>query len=390
MSYPKTFDRDGLTLPSLSETARHSASGQPLPHTKFMHRFTCDCGAPLFFGNTQCLTCERDVGYEPATDRMVCLTPEGSSRRCANAVHGVCNWLLPRGSAAGLCSACRLNRTIPNLDSSRNIMLWARMEMAKKRLIRSLLRLGFTVPSKKDDALNGMAFDIVSTVINPKATTGHLNGVITVNLEEADDTYRQINRQQLGESSRTLLGHFRHESAHYVWHRFFSSCLWNDPLRLAFRERFGDERADYAQAMGRYYNEDAPSSWESHFISRYATSHPWEDWAETWAHYLQILDVLETCTSLGVHAQILTLPPINLRPDAALLPSMLPQPPASNAAFLTMIERWMQVSTALNEVSDSVGEPPLYPFVISTQTAKKLRLAHHLAETWSAAGDPVA
>ncbi len=187
-------------------------------------------------------------------------------------------------------------------------MLWGRMEMAKRRLIYTLLRLGITLPSKAEDPRSGLAFDIVSTQSNPTVTTGHLNGVITVNLEEADDTYRQFNRQQLGESSRTLLGHFRHESAHYFWQRCLSELAWDDPLRLAFRERFGDEWLDYASALSLHYQQGAPAGWEQDFITGYAASHPWEDWAETWAHYLQILDGLETCESLGIQVQFITLP----------------------------------------------------------------------------------
>jgi hypothetical protein len=38
----------------------------------------------------------------------------------------------------------------------------------------------------------------------------------------------------------------------------------------------------------------SPANWQKSFISKYATSHPWEDWAETWAHYLHIMDMLET------------------------------------------------------------------------------------------------
>ena len=171
-----------------------------------MQRFTCECGNVLFFGSSRCLKCSSDVGYDPQRGAMQRVKADSTMKRCQNGVkHNVCNWLLPASATAVLCVACRMNRTIPDLSADRNRMLWARMEMAKRRLIYTLLRLGISLPSKKDDPKNGLAFDIVSTLSNPTVTTGHLNGVITVNLEEADDTYRQFNRQQLGESSRTLL-----------------------------------------------------------------------------------------------------------------------------------------------------------------------------------------
>lgn len=150
------------------------------------------------------------------------VTGSGTYRACANGVsYGVCNWLLEAGSPESLCAACRMNQLVPDLRWDRNKVLWGRIESAKRRLLYTLLRLGIVLPSKKEQPHLGLAFAIVSTVLDPSVTTGHLHGLITVNLEEADDSYRQINRQQLGESSRTLLGHFRHESGHYLWERFF-------------------------------------------------------------------------------------------------------------------------------------------------------------------------
>ncbi len=348
-----------------------------------MQRFTCDCGNVLFFGSSKCLKCGQVVGYDPQSETMVTLRPDRGVKRCDNGVrYGVCNWLLPKSSPEVLCVACRMNRTIPELHVERNLMLWGRMEIAKRQLIYTLLRLGMKLPSKAESPEAGLAFDIISTVSNPAVTTGHLNGVITVNLEEADDTYRQINRQQLGESSRTLLGHFRHESAHYLWRRYLSNLAWDDPQRLAFRERFGDEWIDYAGALSTYYARGAPVGWEQSFITGYAASHPWEDWAETWAHYLQIIDGLETCESLGIQVQHLALALVMLPGEAGTLPSMLEQSGVSDGEFLAWLQRWMCLSTVLNEISHSLGEPPLYPFVISVRVAQKLRLAHHFSKKW--------
>ena len=352
-----------------------------------MQRFTCECGNVLFFGSSRCLKCSSDVGYDPQRGAMQRVRTGSTMKRCLNGVkHNVCNWLLPASATAVLCVACRMNRTIPDLSADRNHMLWARMEMAKRRLIYTLLRLGISLPTKKDDAKNGLAFDIVSTLANPTVTTGHLNGVITVNLEEADDSYRQFNRQQLGENSRTLLGHFRHESAHYLWQRNLSELAWDDPLRLAFRERFWDEWTDYAAALSTYYQNGAPGDWEKHCITAYASSHPWEDWAETWAHYLQIIDGLETCESLGIQVQFIALPLVILPVESGALPAVLPAMPAEDGEFLAWLQRWMCLSTVLNEISCSLGEPALYPFVISVKAAQKLRLAHYYAQAWGLGG----
>ncbi|MFN0077998.1 MAG: putative zinc-binding metallopeptidase [Prosthecobacter sp.] len=349
-----------------------------------MQRFTCDCGNVLFFGSSKCLKCGGVVGYNPMGGAMARVRTTSTLKRCDNGVkHGVCNWLLPADAKEALCAACRMNRTIPDLSTARNLMLWGRMEMAKRRLIYTMLRLGITLPSKAEEPKTGLAFDIVSTLSNPTVTTGHLNGVITVNLEEADDTYRQINRQQLGENSRTLLGHFRHESAHYLWQRCLSELGWDDPLRLAFRERFGDEWLDYATALSGYYERGAQTGWEQNYITGYAASHPWEDWAETWAHYLQIVDGLETCESLGIHVKHIALPLVMLPGAAGTLPAMLPQDGIADGGFLAWLQRWMCLSTVLNEISQSLGEPALYPFVISVKVAQKLRLAHHLAQAWA-------
>ncbi len=348
-----------------------------------MQRFTCECGNVLFFSNSRCLKCDSTVGYDPVSETMQRVGPGTVMALCENGTkHGVCNWLVPAGARRTLCVACRANRTIPDLRNERNRMLWGRVEAAKRRLFYTLLRFGLKLPTKTEDPKAGLAFDIVSTVANPSVTTGHLNGVITLNLEEADDTYRQINRQQLGESSRTLLRHFQHESAHYFWQRFLSELPWENPLRLAFRDRFGDEWLDYSAALSKHYKQGSPANWEQNYITAYAASHPWEDWAETWAHYLQIIDGLETCETLGVQVQHLALPLVMLPGEAGSLPPMLPQNGIADGEFLAMLQRWLCLSTVLNEISQSLGEGSLYPFVISSRVAQKLRLAHHLAQEW--------
>jgi hypothetical protein len=348
-----------------------------------MQRFACECGNVLFFESTRCLSCGNLVGYDSESETMTVIKPGSWMKLCDNgAKYGVCNWVVPASSGAILCRCCHLNRMIPDLRNPRNILLWGKMEAAKRRLISTLLRLGFSLPSKADAPAYGLAFDIVSNLADPKVTIGHLNGVITVNLEEADDTYRQINRQQLGESARTLLGHFRHETGHYVWQRWLSSLDWADPQRLAFRERFGNEWLDYASALNWYYQSGGKVIAPENYISNYAASHPWEDWAETWAHYLQIRDGLETCEGLGLEATRLALPKTSFPPETGRLPQMLQNDVAENEKFLDWLARWVSVSTFLNETSASLGQPLPYPFVVSVPVAHKLRLVHHYVGLW--------
>jgi hypothetical protein len=344
-----------------------------------MKIFHCTCGNVVYFDSTSCLKCGSQLGYDPPQDTMLALT---GYKRCANATQALCNWLLPAASADTLCHSCRLNRTIPDLRTPRNRHLWRPMENAKRRLLRTLLSLGIQLPTRAADPVNGLAFDIVSTHVDPAVTTGHLRGIITVNLEEADDTYRQINRQQLGEKNRTLLGHFRHESGHYLWYRFLMNLEWAHPSRQAFREIFGNESQDYSASLRSHYSTGPLPGWEQQYISAYAASHPWEDWAETWAHYLQIIDGLETCESLGIHVNSITLPLIMLPGAAGTLPAFLGTTPQEDGTFLAMLQRWICLSTVLNEISQSLGEAPLYPFIISVPVARKLRLAHYLADQW--------
>jgi hypothetical protein len=344
-----------------------------------MDRVVCDCGNTLFFENWKCLQCSREVGYDPSARMMLTLEAGNGLQRCANGIrHGVCNWLVWSRYGEELCLSCRLNRTIPDLKIPKNVVLWGRMEAAKRRLICTFLGLGIPLTTMAENPRHGLAFDIVSVRTDPTKTMGHLNGVITVNLEEADDTYRQINREQLGESSRTLLGHFRHESGHFIWQRWVNEWQWDDVRRTAFRERFGDERADYTASLKRHYKKGAPADWEQSHISAYATSHPWEDWAETWAHYLQIVEALETAEGLGLETDRIALPPAVFPPEAGELPSVLKADAQVNEKFLVWLGRWASLSTVLNEISASLGQPALYPYILSKGVAQKLRLIQSL------------
>ena len=221
-------------------------------------------------------------------------------RLCQNyRLEDICNWAVPAADPNPLCQSCRLTRVIPDLSQPGNLAHWYRLELAKRRLVYSLLALRLPLASKTEDPQHGLAFDFLAVnpaVPSPIVLTGHDHGIITLNVEEADDAEREKRRLQLHEPYRTLLGHFRHESGHYYWDR-----LVNDSDRLVkFREQFGDEREDYSKALERHYENGAPADWQKRFVSAYASAHAWEDWAETWAHYLHISDTLETAMRSGL------------------------------------------------------------------------------------------
>jgi len=274
-----------------------------------MRVFTCDsCGQLIFFDNDQCLRCEAPLGYvhhrrdvialtEVAEGRLVDpFTPTGTWQRCATSAFTGCNWLVPWGSHA-LCESCTLTRTRPADEDDEGLAELVRSEMAKRRLIFQLAELGLPVDKRDEAARAGLAFDLLSST-ETKVVTGHDDGVITLDLAEADDEHREHLRLQLSEPYRTLLGHFRHEIGHYYW-----PLLVQNPDDLdACRSLFGDDRADYAEAVKAHYrsSQDNDITWMQTHISRYATMHPYEDWAETFAHYLHILDTLQTAESFGV------------------------------------------------------------------------------------------
>ena len=195
--------------------------------------------------------------------------------------------------------------------------------------------------------------------------TGHDNGLITIALTEADDVEREKMRTALHEPYRTLLGHFRHEIGHYYWDR-----LVDDGGRLdAFRALFGDDRADYAEALQRYYDNGAPPDWQTRFVSAYAASHPWEDFAETWAHYLHIIDTLEIAGAfeISVHPRI-------ARTDA--LDATVDFDPYRATDVHRLVDTWLPLSLALNSLNRAMGQPDLYPFVLSDPAIAKLGFVH--------------
>ena len=353
--------------------------------------FHCRCGRPVFFGNSRCLACDTPLGYQPESALVCPLEPAGPEgvwrvvgadgprlpylRRCANfRSAAACDWLVQvdaSGTAAQpWCRACRLNRLIPDQSDADNRFWWARIERAKRRLVSSLIALGLPVRSRVEDPQRGLAFDLLRTPLaGPTVMTGHFNGVITVNVEEADDVRRERTRATFQEPYRTVLGHLRHEAGHYYWHRLVEGTRWHEP----FRELFGDERADYSAALRRHHRQGPAERWPLLNISAYASAHPWEDWAETWAHYLHMIDTLDTAFSYGIHAEGA------LQHEPFSAEALFDRGAEDGAAFLSFVNGWIELTGVLNELSRSMGQPDFYPFVLPAAAVPKLHFIHRVA-----------
>lgn len=353
-----------------------------------MKLFRCDhCRALVYFENHTCLACGHALAYLPDFDFVASLEPVADAadaaglwrtparaardrryRLCANYTgHQVCNWAVPEEDPEPLCLSCRLTETIPDLSVPGHREGWYKIETAKRRLLHGLRALGLPIRAKSgpEDA-EGLAFAVLAEPADPGAApilTGHANGLITLNLAEADDAERERRRTRLHEPYRTILGHLRHESGHYYWDRL----VRDDPARLAAcRALFGDDEQDYAASLQRHYAAGPAPDWQARHVSAYASAHPWEDWAETWAHYLHMADTLETA-------------------DACRVQLGLADVPAEADAFAAMIARWFELTHALNNLNRGLGQPDGYPFVLSAPVVEKLRFVH---ETITACAEP--
>ncbi|MBC5765394.1 zinc-binding metallopeptidase family protein [Ramlibacter albus] len=365
-----------------------------------MKTFHCQyCGHPVFFENVQCLQCGSTLAFLPDRMNMAAVEeakpgsglwrPRVRGRRAAaaaaqyrmcrnNVQYQACNFMVPQADPNPYCAACRLTRVLPDLSQPENQQRWYRIEVAKRRMFYTLAKLGLLSPAPKDGASDGPVFEFLADLPGQPVMTGHCNGVITLNVVEADDAERVARRVALHEPYRTLLGHMRHESGHYYWDRLVADAGRED----SFRELFGDERQDYPQSLEAYYANGPKADWRECCVSAYATSHPWEDWAETWAHYLHMVDLLETAASYNTHLKVggaddeleeVTNPFETGMPD-----------------FQALVEQWVPVTLLVNSLNRSLGQEDAYPFALSPAALEKLRFVHDLIREVKAHGMPAA
>lgn len=346
-----------------------------------MNVFHCShCQQLVFFESAQCVRCSHTLAFLPDLRIIGSLDSIGEGlwsspasgeartyRLCENyARENICNWAIPASDTHTLCESCRLTRIVPDLTRPGFKEAWYKLEAAKRRLVYTLGQLECFVKSATEDT-GSIAFEFLADSGEKGAAqvlSGHAGGVITINLAEADDAERERRRLELHEPYRTLLGHFRHESGHYYW----DLLIKDSPSLDAFRELFGDERSDYGNALQDHYNQGPPPDWQQRFVTAYASSHPWEDWAETWAHYLHMVDTLETAAACGLSLQ-------PARPDEPAL-NAAPAAMTQVKPFEDLTDQWFPLTYVLNNLNRGLGLPDGYPFVLSSPAIEKIRFVH--------------
>ena len=334
------------------------------------------CQQTLLFENTKCERCGHQLGYLPDQGVLSAVEPSGANRKalaspdqtyrfCANWEHEGCNWMVTPDEHHALCAACRHNRTIPDISNPTYRSRWQKIEAAKRRLIYTLINLSLPLPTADSGDGEPLIFDFLANLPDapgaPKVMMGHDTGIITLSLVEADDAMREQLRVSMGEPYRTLLGHFRHECGHFYWDKLVRDGGKIDSCQAIF----GDESENYEGALKRHYASGAPPTWQQEFVSAYATSHPWEDFAETFAHYLHIVDTLETARAFGLR----TRPAV---PDGDMLRTKIEFDPHRCRDINQIIDVWLPLTLAMNCINRSMGQPDLYPFVLSPSVIGKL------------------
>ena len=350
-----------------------------------MRLFACDnCDQVVHFDNRQCVRCNHRLGFLPEDLAMHALEPrddlawqlvarpERAVRFCSNAGLDICNWLVSADDPNPFCIACRHNRLVPNTNTQDGIDRWRRISQAQRHLFYSLLRWHLPHPDRQEDPNGGLVFDFLEDVVQNDgnvvpAMTGHEEGLIAIRAAEADDVTRELARSAMDEPYRTLLGHFRHETGHFIWNKLVRDRGGFD----AFRAVFGDERQDYGAALQTHYANGAPPGWQESFISAYAASHPWEDFAECFAHYLHIVDTLETARAFGIA--------IDPRGHEEMAAEVDFQPYRAKDAE-QLASAWIPLSVAINAIQRSMGQPDSYPFVLSPPVIAKLDYVHALIQ----------
>ena len=348
-----------------------------------MRIFNCDhCGHLVFFDSVQCLHCGSTLAFAPDQLTLAAVMPapehgpdlwhrygqtDGALyRMCHNRIaHAACNFAIPAIDRHTLCVSCRQTRVLPDLSVPGHLGRWKQVEGAKRQLYYTLARLGLEPAPHHDPPVFEFLADQPGAA---PVLTGHSQGTITLNVAEADDDERTRRRIALGEPYRTLIGHLRHESGHFYWDQLVRSTHYLQ----SFRAVFGDERNDYANALQQHYaGGHAHHDWHTQHVSAYAAAHPWEDWAETWAHYLHLLDLLETAASYRV---CISVPPFQGPMEHMIADPFEHTPPDFDA----LVRQSVPVTLMLNSLNRSLGQQDAYPFALSSGALVKLRFIHDL------------
>ncbi|MCA8870106.1 MAG: putative zinc-binding metallopeptidase [Rhodobacteraceae bacterium] len=331
----------------------------------------------MHFGNSQCVRCSALLGYLPSRDQLLMIPADqnpfnGSGaylKTCANRDLIGCNWL-SESSDEELCLSCRHTTKISDISDEINLVRWARLERAKRRLFYSIIKFRLPLENGPDGSSGLLRFNLLSDKIRPdgkteRIMTGHYNGRITINIAEADDAIREKNRTEMGEPYRTLIGHFRHEVGHYYWDKLISE----QNVAEEFRAVFGDERRDYSKSLKTYYKNGPAANWQNSYVSAYASAHPWEDFAETWAHYFHMVGGLETAYAYRLDPQ----------PLMANEPRLIQlEDPYHVLDVQQLIDHWIPLTVAMNAMNRSIGNHDYYPFVLAEVTLGKLKYIHDL------------
>ena len=362
------------------------SEAETLTSDQSMRLFDCDhCRQTVHFDNRNCVNCGYRLAFVPEDLSMHALQPDESDgtfalfakpeqkvRLCANAAMDICNWTVLADDPNTFCPACRHNRLVPDASTEEGLRQWRRISQAQRHLFYSMLKWNLPRINRDDDPVAGLVFDFLVDEIQPDGTvkaamTGHENGLIAIRAAEADDATREQIRVSMNEPYRTMLGHFRHETGHYIWDR-----MVRDGGKLGeFRSVFGDETVDYGEALRRNYEEGPPPNWQEFFISTYASSHPWEDFAESFAHYVHIVDTLETARSYGMS--------IDPRSHEELAAEVDFNPYRARDAE-QLVTAWVPFSLAINSIHRSMGVPDLYPFILTPAVKAKLQFVHDLVQ----------
>ncbi len=338
-----------------------------------MRRYYCsNCANEIHFESLNCLRCGFELQYNAKIDQFIAsqhllveTADPSQGHVCTNRIVIGCNWLVPPGSQSSYCECCQRTVIIPDLSASQNLERWARLERAKRMLFYSLNKFGLPLSTPDGNEAKSLRFEFKADQFQiggqtTKVITGHDGGTITINISEADDDVREQHRVALGEPYRTLIGHFRHEVGHYYWERLVADL----GSQYAFRAMFGDERINYGEALQHHYQVGAPPDWNMSYVTSYASSHPWEDFAETWAHYFHIVDGLETAQ--GYHLAVRDL-------------DIESQSSSYNSdSFQKIIDAWVPLTIAMNAMNRSIGNHDFYPFVLTGIISDKLHFIHDL------------